>query len=494
MANSLIDFGIVQPEASGSFLRGFQGAQAQQQQNQLAALHLRAAQRGEEEALTEREAAKGATSFQDLAQRYQQAGLTKQALAAQKAFQEQRAAQITQAKNAIDLMQDAASKVVGNPNLEFAKRVVTQYGQTTGQDISTDLADLEKIGNDPAGIQQWAASHALKAKDLLPQFEKFDTGAGQVRMGFHPVTGAPIAQPTTQPAPQQNLPIGAFQGQPQEIMNQLAAIADPAERAAATQAYQRQIAGQVQPTGIGQTTFIPKMPLPPELEAQKIRIAEASRPTVNVSTEKKYSEAFAGKLAESDIGMRDAALKAPEMANTANRILDLTAQGKIFTGTGANVKLQIAKALNMAGLTDSEKAANTEALIADMGASTLAAIKTSGLGSGQGFTNKDLEFLQNVAGGRITLEKDSIQRIAELQHRAAEASAQKWNARVRQIPSATLEGTGLSSEPIQVPKKAGGKAVSAAPLTNAKGWTLHTDAAGNKAYVSPDGKQFEEVK
>ena len=26
------------------------------------------------------------------------------------------------------------------------------------------------------------------------------------------------------------------------------------------------------------------------------------------------------------------------------------------------------------------------------------------------------------------------------------------------------------------------------------GWTLHTDAKGNKAYVSPDGKQFQEVK
>jgi hypothetical protein len=33
-----------------------------------------------------------------------------------------------------------------------------------------------------------------------------------------------------------------------------------------------------------------------------------------------------------------------------------------------------------------------------------------------------------------------------------------------------------------------------APNTNSKGWVLHTDAKGNKAYVSPDGKQFEEVK
>ena len=35
---------------------------------------------------------------------------------------------------------------------------------------------------------------------------------------------------------------------------------------------------------------------------------------------------------------------------------------------------------------------------------------------------------------------------------------------------------------------------SAAPAqTNAKGWALHTDKAGNMAYVSPDGKDYEEV-
>ena len=32
------------------------------------------------------------------------------------------------------------------------------------------------------------------------------------------------------------------------------------------------------------------------------------------------------------------------------------------------------------------------------------------------------------------------------------------------------------------------------PNTNAKGWKLHTDASGNRAYVSPDGKSFEEVQ
>jgi hypothetical protein len=42
----------------------------------------------------------------------------------------------------------------------------------------------------------------------------------------------------------------------------------------------------------------------------------------------------------------------------------------------------------------------------------------------------------------------------------------------------------------QAPTKAGG----GVPNTNAKGWTLHTDANGNRAYVSPDGKSYEEVK
>jgi hypothetical protein len=32
------------------------------------------------------------------------------------------------------------------------------------------------------------------------------------------------------------------------------------------------------------------------------------------------------------------------------------------------------------------------------------------------------------------------------------------------------------------------------PPVNAQGWTLHVDGKGNKAYVSPDGKQFSEVK
>lgn len=36
-------------------------------------------------------------------------------------------------------------------------------------------------------------------------------------------------------------------------------------------------------------------------------------------------------------------------------------------------------------------------------------------------------------------------------------------------------------------------AAAQVPATNSKGWTLHVDAKGNKAYVSPNGKDYEEV-
>lgn len=42
--------------------------------------------------------------------------------------------------------------------------------------------------------------------------------------------------------------------------------------------------------------------------------------------------------------------------------------------------------------------------------------------------------------------------------------------------------------------KYGRKPDAPSPTTNAKGWVLHTDKNGNQAYVSPDGKSYEEVK
>jgi hypothetical protein len=204
------------------------------------------------------------------------------------------------------------------------------------------------------------------------------------------------------------------------------------------------------PTTVGTYADVP---LPAAVEAQKSRIAKAGATNVNVSTEKKYGERFGGLIAESDAAKLAAAEKAPEAAATADRVMDLIGTGKVITGTGANARLQIAKALNLAGGTDSEKIRNTEVLISSLAETTLGAIKSSNLGAGQGFTNADRDFLEKAKAGQLSYDSKSLAELARLSRLAAEKSAESWNKRVQQIPAAALEGTGISTEPVVVPPR-----------------------------------------
>lgn len=215
---------------------------------------------------------------------------------------------------------------------------------------------------------------------------------------------------------------------------------------------------------------------------------------VGLSTEKKYGEKFAGGIADKDVALMEAAERAPEAANTANRILGLLQSGQVITGSAANIKLQMAKFLRLGGGSDSEAITNTEVLISSLADSTLGAIKSSGLGSGQGFTDSDRQFLERAKAGQITYDADSLRYLARLAHKTAAATADKWNSRSKAIPKSAIEGTGISTESVTVPPilKTGPR--DRTPAKNSKGWTLHTDKDGNRAYVSPDGKQFEEVK
>jgi len=217
--------------------------------------------------------------------------------------------------------------------------------------------------------------------------------------------------------------------------------------------------------------------------------------SVTVSTEKKYGEQFAGKIADSDSNKLGAAEKAPQLAESANRIINLVSQGNLFTGPIADVKLNIARALNVVGASNDEKIANTEALIAATGQSTLDAIKGAGLGTGQGFTDKDLKFLQGIAGGAITYTPQTLTELATLQHRVATRSVENWNRRFKEIPKSATEGLGIKAAP-DVPALSSGAKAAAAPRPAGVGanWTFENDAAGNKAWVSPDRKSFKEVQ
>lgn len=177
--------------------------------------------------------------------------------------------------------------------------------------------------------------------------------------------------------------------------------------------------------------------------------------TVNVDTKvgNKYGETFAKGIGEADLKLRDSAIGAKDLAANANQTLKLLENPQIFTGGAANIKLNLARALNVIGDTDAQAIANTEQLIRSTGKATLASIKNSGLGTGQGFTDKDLKMLQGVEGGTIELNADTLRAFATAQHNAATAIVRQWETRRKGVPAAALIGTGLDKETYTIEPK-----------------------------------------
>ena len=165
--------------------------------------------------------------------------------------------------------------------------------------------------------------------------------------------------------------------------------------------------------------------------------------------EGEYGKKFSGLAAESDDKLLSAARSAPRIAENANETLRLLELPTI-TGSGADIRLALAKAYNLLGDTDQQSIVNTENLIKSTGTATLAAIKNSGLGTGQGFTDKDLKFLERVTGGSIALEPQTLKDFARIQHDAAVKIAAMWEARKKNIPKSALEGTGIDKESISI--------------------------------------------
>lgn len=195
-----------------------------------------------------------------------------------------------------------------------------------------------------------------------------------------------------------------------------------------------------------------------DLIAKTTKHAPAPTAIATASTEKGYGQHFAGEVAKQDVGLLEAARKAPELATRANQVKEVLASGKVITGAAADYRLALGKAMGLVGASDAETIANTETLSVNLARNTLDAIKASGLGSGSGFSNADRDFLEKAAGGKINLEATTIGRLADLSHRAAELSAGRWNQRVKDIPDSALSGTGIKRDPVTVPALFGAKA------------------------------------
>ena len=177
--------------------------------------------------------------------------------------------------------------------------------------------------------------------------------------------------------------------------------------------------------------------------------ASGTNVNVGVNTDKSYFGNVAEGLAKVDVGAIDAGRSAPERIASARRVKEVLATNPI-TGTGAEARLGLNRALATAGLIDGTNVANTEVLASTLASQTLDAIKTSGLGSGQGFTDKDRAFLERAKSGNIEMTPQALGILADLNERAAVASIRRANSvigKLRQSPQAGAMGQALDPIP-----------------------------------------------
>jgi len=149
-----------------------------------------------------------------------------------------------------------------------------------------------------------------------------------------------------------------------------------------------------------------------------------------------YTTALSSKLADQDATDLAAGEQALPQIETSYRIRDLLKQNPI-TGSGAAPRLAFEKGLETLGFSKGDRASITENLMSELAKTTLAAIPTSGLGSGAGFTGSDREFLQDSAAGRKELTAANLEYLARINEKVARINIQKSNrvrSRLRKMP------------------------------------------------------------
>jgi hypothetical protein len=177
--------------------------------------------------------------------------------------------------------------------------------------------------------------------------------------------------------------------------------------------------------------------------------ADKAPPVTNltVNTGKAYTGAFGEGIAKEDLSKYSIAEKAPSIYQNALATEDLIKKGAI-TGLGAEFKLNLARALNVTGVGNDELIKNTEQLVANRGQIVLDSIKASGLGAGQGFTDKDRQFLEKVKGGTIELNSKTLLELSKIEKKVAQTAVDSWNKRIPSIPKEAIQGTGVG--PVQL--------------------------------------------
>jgi hypothetical protein len=179
----------------------------------------------------------------------------------------------------------------------------------------------------------------------------------------------------------------------------------------------------------------------------------APRPITNVNLPPQQN-AFEGELgkgqAKSIIDNRAAAQDAASIIETVNIGRDIL-KGGVITGAGADFFVNFNQALKTAGVDFgyADAAANSQAYAANMAQNVGKIIKQ--FGAGTGLSDADRQYAEKMAGGKITLDAKALNKILDINERAARNVITRHNKDVAGIKTnipLTVEMPAKRAEPV----------------------------------------------
>lgn len=234
-----------------------------------------------------------------------------------------------------------------------------------------------------------------------------------------------------------------------------------------------------------------------DLQARINRLTEEQKGTsvkIELPAQEKAFESELGQAqAKKIMADKNAAEDAVSIIETARRGRELLS-GPMITGFGAEFLTSLGSALNQAGFSfAADSVANTQTYASNMAQNVAKLIKQ--FGAGTGLSNEDRNYAEKMAGGKISLDKPALLKILEINERAATNVINRHNKNVEgvktniplrvELPPAIQPNTGTILSAPSAGQRPSGVGAD---------WTLKQDARGNRAWVSPDGKRFVEVK
>jgi len=217
------------------------------------------------------------------------------------------------------------------------------------------------------------------------------------------------------------------------------------------------IEGGIQPlnkiTGQPVGDPIMKIPLDPELAAQRQKQAAAGAPKTPAE-ETEYSKAVGKASGERDIASFDAANAAVDAISRDYEILNILESGQPITGSAAELQLSIEKLKSAVSGRKNKAVENTELLESLLGSDVFAQISALGIGARGLDTPAEREFLRKVVAGTISLDAATLRRMAEIRINIKERAIDRFNTRVeRGELDRYFERSGIPKRKIEKPER-----------------------------------------